>query len=461
MGKARGLGPPVTLTNWVTRYRLKRPFSRRLRVPPAMLVDRDATPPALARFVADASFDPLAGALGFLFAAHGGDASRARQALARLDKAETARLFRESDLRKLVVACFRRALENGLVGREQAALLLEFARHFDPAFAAPPPPATESPADVLAFDRVTHLSPRLRVAVLYRSLSAPRIHDLGERLVSTFTAAGVTCLAPPSEADPDEIGPADLVLVDEETVFRKNPPRQQAHLDKLRRVARRLGRLVPDPWGDGFQERLQLGAWRYDFFWTMLPTLRDRGTIPPEKFCLIPYPCGFGRTFDDAAATPPEPRLGFCGAIEDYNIHRYVWLLAALARGTDLGVSLTSQKPDGLGFEDSLRLYLGRLLRSAACLSLTMRPTGERILVGRTFDVLRGGRLLVQEATPDARFYLKPGEDFIEVLDPGDLAGLGERIRSGACEPIRVQGADTFRRAYSDEAVVRHLATWA
>ncbi|MBL8688930.1 MAG: hypothetical protein JNL04_07505 [Rhodospirillaceae bacterium] len=452
----------MNLANWATRFRIKRPLSRKLRIAPEALVDGMA-PPALGRFAADPDLDPLAGAVDFLLATYGGDAARAQRALARLDidPAALSRLMAENELRKLTVACFRRALAQGRLDSARAALLLDFAERFDPAFARlSPPPAPEASPDVLAFDYAKRSSAKLRIVLLCGTRGVTRSHDLGDRIASAFNTEEAACTMLPGEADASEIGPNDLVLVDEGTMFRKDFGRQQAHLDKIRNVAKRMGRLIPDPWGKGFREQLERGADRYDFHWAMAPTLRQATAIPPEKFCLIPFPTGFGALFDEAAAVAPTPDLGFCGTIEDYNVHRYFWMLAALAGDTDLTIDLTSQQPDGLGVAESLKIYLARLLSTGACLSLTMRSTGDRILVGRTFDVLRGGRLLVQEYTPDARYYLRPGEDFVEVRDAGELPEVGERARTGAYEPIRAQGAATFARAYSDQAVIRHLATW-
>jgi len=445
--------------NWVTRYRVQRPFSRRLRIASAPIATGAASP-ALARFAADPGFDPLSGAIDFLLATYAGDAPRARSAMTRLD-GTISPLFAGNDFRKLVVGCFRHALETGRLDRDKATLLLDFAERFDPTFAALGRrcPRRDATPKILSFDYAKRLSSRLRIVLLFGP--SARVYDLGERLRSAFATAEVECRVLPGETDSGEIGANDLVLVDENTIFRKEPEKQQAHLDRLRKVAKRLGRLVPDPWGKGFDEQLARGADRYDFFWAMAPTLHETAPIPPGKICLIPFPMGFGPLFDEVAAgPPPEAGLGFCGAIEDYNHHRYFWLLSELARGSDLAIRLTSQQPDGLGIAESYRRYLQALLGTAACLSLTMRSTGDRIQVGRTFDVLRGERLLVQEYTPDALFYLAPGEDFIEVDGAADLPEVHERIRSGALEPVRRHGAETFRRAYSDEAVIRHLATW-
>jgi len=455
-------GLRLNFANWATRFRVKRPLSRKLRIAPGDLIG-GAMPSSLTRFAADPAFDPLAGALDVLIAIYAGDTARAMRALARLDgdPAALSRLMAENELRKLTVACFRHALASGPLDRAKATLLLDFARRFDPAFARLScPPAPETSPNLLAFDYVKQVSPKLRIVLLCAKPGAARSHDLADRLASAFTTEEATCAMLPGEADASEIGPNDLVLVDEGTVFRKDPARQQAHLDKVRKVAKRMGRLIPDPWGKGFREQLERGADRYDFHWAMSPTLRQETAIPPEKFCLIPFPTGFGRLFDEVRARAPAADLGFCGTIEDYNVHRYFWMLAALAGDARLAIDLTSQQPDGLGVAESLKVYLARLLSTGACLSLTMRSTGDRIMVGRTFDVLRGGRLLVQEYTPDARYYLKPGEDFVEVRDAGELKEVGERARSGAYEPIRAQGAATFARAYSDQAVVRHLATW-
>lgn len=452
----------MNFANWATRFRIKRPLSRKLRIAPEAVVD-GAAASSLSRFAVDPTFDPLAAAVDFLLATYVGDPARARRALARLDgdPAALSRLMAENELRKLTIACFRRALAGGRLDRGKATLLLEFAERFDPAFAGlSGPPAPENSPNLLAFDYVKQVSPKLRIVLLCATPGAARSHDLADRLASAFTSEEATCAMLPGEADASEIGPNDLVLVDEGTVFRKDLPRQQAHLDKIRKVAKRMGRLIPDPWGKGFLEQLERGADRYDFHWAMAPTLRQATTIEPEKFCLIPFPCGFGGLFEAVAASAPTTDLGFCGTIEDYNVHRYFWMLAALAGDADLAIDLTSQQPDGLGVAESLEVYLTRLLSTGACLSLTMRSTGDRILVGRTFDVLRGGRLLVQEFTPDARYYLRPGEDFVEIREAGELRDVVDRARSGAYEPIRAQGAATFARAYSDQAVLRHLATW-
>ncbi len=446
----------------MTRWRVKRPFSRKLRIAPSTLVDGGA-PPALARFAADPALDPLAGAVDFLLATYAGEVERAKKTLTRLGpKAEAlSGLFAENELRKLVVACFRRAADAGTLDGPRAALLLDFAERFDPAFRILADGVAEPPAvRRLSFDYAGRFPEKLRVVVLASS-ATPRPHDVATRVASAFTASGVACPILPSDTDPAEIGPNDLVLIDEDSAFRKDPGKRLAHLDRVRKVAKRLGRLLPDPWGWDFNGRLARSADRYDFFWAMAPTLRETGPVKPEKVCLIPFPTGFGKVFDEVAgAGAPHADIGFCGTIEDYNVHRYFWLLAALAGTSRLRISLSSQQADGLGVEPSLRLYLGRLLSTEACLSLTMRASGDRIMVGRTFDVLRGGRLLVQEYTPDARYYLSPGEDFVEIWGAGDLGAACERFRSGDFAGIRAQGAETFARAYSDQAVVRHLATW-
>lgn len=457
-------GARLTPSNWITRFRLKRPFSRKLRIAPSTLVDGGA-PPDLARFAADPSLDPLSGAIDFLLATYAGDGARAKQVLARLGESMKAKalsaLFAENELRKLTVACFRRASDAGALDGSKAALLLEFAERFDPAFGLLAAGMAEPrPVQRVSFDYVDRVSEKLRVVVLASS-ATPRPHDLAIRVVSAFAASGVSCTLMPSETDPAEIGPNDLVLIDEDSAFRKDPVKRLAHLDGVRKVAKRLGRILPDPWGWDFNGRVARSADRYDFFWAMAPSLRETAPVRPEKLCLIPFPTGFGREFDEVGRTvKPQAGVGFCGAIEDYNVHRYFWLLAALAGQSGLRVSVTSQQLDGLDLEQSIRRYLGRLLGTEACLSLTMRSTGDRIVVGRTFEVLRGGRLLVQEYTPDARHYLTPGEDFVEIRDAGDLGAVRDRLASGGFAGIRAQGAETFQRAYSDQAIVRHLATW-
>ena len=423
-------------------------------------------PPAFRRLVEHPGRDPLSGILGFLVAVYAGEIAAARRQLDDLfarDGGWAARaLFLEGDLRKLVARCFAGATASRRPSAEQAALLLDFARVCDPSFAGIERPEPPGKAELLAFDYEHSLSRRLRIRLLFRDrygLAGSRPHDFGERLRSAFAAAGAECTLHPSETDPATLGPADLVLFDDDGAFRKDPARKQAHREKLRKAAKRLGCLALDPWGKGFGTRLAEVAGLVDFVWTMAPRLPEASGLPAEKFCLIPFPCGFGEIFDRVAQVPPSVDLGFCGTVEDYNIHRYFWLLLEIAGGSSLHVDPTSHAEDGNSVESSIESYLWRLLSSRACLSLTMRATGDRIVVGRTFDVLRGGRLLVQERTADAGYYLTPGEHFIEVEHPEDLAGVVDRLSGGdRGEAVRAAGAQRFKRFFSDQAVVRHLA---
>ena len=96
-----------------------------------------------------------------------------------------------------------------------------------------------------------------------------------------------------------------------------------------------------------------------------------------------------------------------------------------------------------------------------ASLNFTMRRDGRRTVVGRTFDSLRLGQLLVQEFCLDMHRYFTPGLHYLEFQDVPGLERICDDIgRDGEYERIRAEGARYFEHFYSDDAVFRHLCTY-
>src|SRR5262249_8103718 len=152
-----------------------------------------------------------------------------------------------------------------------------------------------------------------------------------------------------------------------------------------------------------------------------------------------------------AASPPPAERLRFCGALEDYNFHRYFWLLSSLASSHPLDIEVTGHADDRLPVEESLRQYFARLTASRAVLNFTMRADGQRMMVGRSSDALCAGRLLVQEYADDMRCYFEPGAHYLEFRDRDELGAIAARLAApGAYEDVRCAGAAHFAATYSN-----------
>ncbi len=456
------------------RYVFNPPFSRRVRLDPQTVVSGAAP---IARAVARANRrDALCGALDVLLSAYANDLAGARQTLDGLAEPRTQQelraLFERKNLRKVFIACFRAALAGQGLEREQAKLLLDFAAQFDDAYrktfapspedarglAEPPPAPIEFP-----YAR-TSAAPGLRVVLLFESnmvAPGPRNHDLGDRIQSAFVRAGIDCRLLLPHTDAEQIPEADLIILNEDALFPRDEARKREQVARIRKRARKFVRLIGDPWGHWLEPSLKDRAHFYDFLWTLAPSMRAREAELGRPIWLIPFPTGFDDVFATVPSVPAEPRMSFVGAVEDYNLVRYYWLLFGLTLAPQIGVTVTSQRYDGLPVGESLRRYLDKLLATRACLNLTMRATGQRIVIHRGFDILKGGRLLVQEYAADVRHYLTPGRHFLEFHRPEDLARINETLgeNDGHAAIVR-QGAEFFRARYSDDAIVRHILTW-
>jgi hypothetical protein len=457
------------------RYLYNPPFSRKVRLQPRTLVQTGVASD-LARLPARLNEgDALCGTLSFLFSIYRNQCNDARRLLGLLEapstRQELSDFFLRKDLRKLFIGCFREALSLGGIARPQAELLLQFAARFDQGHAKTvlqiqdeAGAAAQAPPRPIQFDYVASIPAKLRVVLLFETNAyspGSRNHDLGERIQSAFEAAAIDCRLLPPDVDPAEIGDADLVILNEDALFPRDEQKKRERLAQIRARARRLVRLIPDPWGHWLEPSLKDRSHFYDFMWTLAPSLKAKEAEIGCPIWTIPFPVGFNQVFDQLPPPSTKSPLSFCGAVEDYNLVRYYWLLFGLTLENQIGVTVTNHGYDGLPVADSLKLYLAKLLRSRACLNLTMRATGQRIVIGRAFDILKGGRLLVQEYAADVRPYLTPGEHFLEFRSFEELAELNENL--GAADSyadVQRHGVDYYRRHYSDDAIVRHVLTW-
>ena len=92
-----------------------------------------------------------------------------------------------------------------------------------------------------------------------------------------------------------------------------------------------------------------------------------------------------------------------------------------------------------------------------------MRRADKRVsMVGRTSDALRLRQLLVQERSAEVGFYLRAGEHFLDFSSLDELEDICETLdmKNSRYENIRINGARHFEQNYSDQAIVRHIATW-
>jgi len=249
-------------------------------------------------------------------------------------------------------------------------------------------------------------------------------------------------------------------------VYQKDEDKKRAFLERIRKSAGKMAMFEMDPWAPGLADRIKSNRDLYDFVWAMAPALPDEDgkSIGGLPVTVMPFPVGAGAVFDRFVINGRMdnlPPIKFSGGVEEYNFYRYFWVLAASSFSDPPEIDITNHNIDGLSALESLAHYVERLAGSYTCLNFVMRGDGSRMVVGRSFDSLRLQQLLVQEHCTDMQAYLEPGIHYLEFDNVAKLEEICGRLKNedANIETIRRQGAETYKNLYSDEAILRHLAT--
>jgi hypothetical protein len=462
------------------RFGLRRPFSRRLIPGTGAVIEpqqRDEFVRSLGSFQAD---NALAASLVFFGHVFGFQHREAADLLAKMNRpalaGRYAGLFARTDLRKFLLACFREHHgQRGMLPDEAAALLESFIRTFDRHEAERVPlegdASPTSSVSLAAFAKVTALPKKFRIVLVckkyyYDNLS--RLHDLGPRLVSAFRQPGVDCIAVDPRHEAYDFAPADLILADDRylhsQVFRKKQADKERFREQLRGSTTRLALFELDPWATSFTDELAVPGEPYDFVWTLSPGLVRDGKINNVPACVVPFPVGFPKLFAEARARRPSSSgapVRFCGGVEEYNSPRLLWLLARHRFRVPFDYEVTSHADDHQSVVDSLRAYLARLTASRACLNFTRRANGQSMVVGRSFDALCAGRVLIEEISDDIQHYLARDEHFLAFRTVAELQEICASLDGNPrVDDMARRAADHFETHYSDTAVLRHLLTF-
>ncbi len=457
------------------KYQIRKPFSRKIRPATDILIDVSARERFMEKYAPLFRRDPLAGALGTLAAVYAGEFDAADALMDRLiesvPKDAFAKLFATSDIRKFMMAGLRDFYAaGGQLDGATAAHLKAFSAAFDPAsrHVFDPPAYVDQEVPLRTFEYESAVPKALKIGIYFRSKFYPtsRPHDLAYRFKTAFEGAGAHSEIVEPDREPGRFVDCDIALIDDPHVFRKSTEDKRRFLEQVRKRTKSLVMLEMDPWAAGLHQRVADNRDIYDVVWAMIPSLiGDDGTIDGLKASSILFPVGAPEIFKRhrrVSADMPGEVIKFCGGIEEYNFFRYFWVVGALAGAHPPTIEVTNHGVDNLSIADSLDHYVKRLGSSHACLNFIRRASGETSMVGRTSDALCLQQLLVQEASIEVRPYLTPGEHFLQFSTLEELDGICERlmINRQAFEGIRQSGADYFARYYSDNAVLRHMATW-
>ncbi|MGA0345662.1 MAG: glycosyltransferase [Alphaproteobacteria bacterium] len=456
------------------KYKLRKPFSRQIRLSPLLSVDRQIRRDFIDYFGDILASDPLAASLGMMAYAYENNAGALAETLSKarrvLMSSEVADLLDRADLRKYQLAAFREYFREKKVMEPSIAKgLLTFSKEFDPKFSwAFSEASTSQQPRLREFEKVTQASPGISISIFFRHKFYPgsRPHDLPYRFASGLESVGAKCTILDPDIDLQELGYSDITLVDDTNIHRKDEKLKRNFLESIRTKTKKLVMLEMDPWGEGLERRIKSNRDIYDLVWAMSPDLLDQDDqIFGLDASVMLFPCGAPDVFARhryQKGSAPAQGLKFCGGVEEFNFPRYFWLLSILERGDLFDVRVTNHDQDNKTAADSFDDYLFSLSDRYGCLNFLKRSTGEKILVGRTSDALNLGVLLVQEQADIVSAYLRPGEHFLEFSDPQRLIEIGEILKFNPkeFEDIRLSGEQFFQANYSDQEVLKHMCSW-
>lgn len=252
---------------------------------------------------------------------------------------------------------------------------------------------------------------------------------------------------------------ADVVFIDEQLI---EAPVARAARTKMIALLRKVLPHIKvvavhlDPWSLDV-ELLSSAAADVDAVWTFAPDLaawahpafKDRLFMAP-----LPHAGDYG-----GPILPLTSSMTFIGSIFAYNWHRWFWMSAAAITGLPLEIQQSNQVADGLPVVESYLRYIRRLADSRCAINFSLRPNLIPAITGRTFEILAGGALLIQEATDDLDRFLIAGEHYLEFSSIADLRAIAEFIKSepAEAEAIRRAGNAFFRERYNDDRVIGTL----
>ncbi|MBV8166270.1 MAG: glycosyltransferase family 1 protein, partial [Alphaproteobacteria bacterium] len=148
--------------------------------------------------------------------------------------------------------------------------------------------------------------------------------------------------------------------------------------------------------------------------------LRHVGPELAARVMCYPFPV------DDPRPAPvpvvaPHRRAAFVGGITWANLSRLAWCAEIACAGLPVDVHLTTHSN-----LHSVEAYTQLLADYAVSVNLVARINGERIATGRAIEAPFVGSLLLEEASDDTAYFLRPYEHYVPFAS---FAELSARLR--------------------------------
>jgi hypothetical protein len=188
--------------------------------------------------------------------------------------------------------------------------------------------------------------------------------------------------------------------------------------------ARRAGAKVvfsySDSWYVGMPALFGALAAHTDIFHIPFPgLLRQVAPALAERVFCYPFPVHDPRA-EAQRETVPTMRGAFVGGIGWANLSRLAWCAEIARAGLPIDIHLTTHG----GFQTPAG-YAGLLARYAVSINMVTRMTGEQIATARAIEAPFMGSLLLEEASEDTAYFLRPYEHYVPFAS---FAELSERL---------------------------------
>jgi hypothetical protein len=194
-----------------------------------------------------------------------------------------------------------------------------------------------------------------------------------------------------------------------------------AVLDDARRGGAKVVFTYSDSWYDGMSDLVAALADRVDLFHIPFPgLLRHLAPAVAARVHCYPYPVDDPRPAPLPSA-PRHRRAAFVGGITWVNLSRLVWCAEIARAGLPVDVHLTTH-----GSLRTPAAYAQLLADYAVSLNLVTRINGERIATGRAIEAPFVGSVLLEEASDDTAYFLRPYEHYMPFAS---FAELTDRLR--------------------------------
>lgn len=329
----------------------------------------------------------------------------------------------------------------------------------------------ENSGGLVELDYDSRISKKVTGSVFFREFilgPGSRRHEMGHRIWTSLSSQGWTIDLHNLEGlmSYSAYGLKDVVFID---AFVFNTYTADVLIQIFEGIRKKFSKVIIvelDSWAGTSDQSLQSCSELIDYIWGFNVNWRPANSETfKDRTIVFPALGGFDHIsqWHLPAIDWDACSVNFTGSVMGYNFNRIYWILELFSRSIPVKIYLTEPSiDDGLGVEESLTNYAMLLASTNASVNFTTRPGGDRIMTGRSSEVISLARLLLQESCPVFNCYYVEGEHFFEFTNFEGLVSLIDFLKSHpkTAQLVCKNGHDFYLSRYSSRKLVQHLQTW-